>query len=130
MFVMNSNTKDVVYTAIYRMATGVGVAQENGKIKDLEAYVLECGYTMDDVDAVNNFINNQADEDFFFENSIKLAFDDYINGLKAIKEHISTDEMAKGYEEMGNINLQIAEEHAQLKDEGVNVDEMDKENSQ
>lgn len=33
--------------------------------------------------------------------------------------------MAKGYEDMGNINLQIAKEHAHLDTEGVNVYEMD-----
>ena len=126
----DKNNNGIIFDAMYKMWSGVNVTEQIGNFKDLESHVFSLGYTEDDIKLIATFIDSNADEDLFFERATKKAFDDYIDGLKNIKEIVSKYDMEKGYAEMGNINLELAEHDTNITDEGVNVYEMDKETAE
>lgn len=114
----------IIFENTFNIWSALHIAEVLGEVKELESYVLSQGYTKEDIEAVNKFIDDNVDESLFYETAMKKAFSNYIKGLEGIKNHISIDDMANGYMEMGNINLQIAEgTQTNLDREGVNVDE-------
>lgn len=124
------NKNEIIFENTFNIWSALHIADVLGGIENMETYVLSQGYTKEDIELVNKFIDSNVDESSFYETAMKKSFSNYIKGLEGIKNHISVDDMAKGYVEMGNINLELAEgTQTNLDKEGVNVyeeNEMDK----
>lgn len=109
---------------VYTMVSSMMILGINGKIPEL-AFVLDnVGISEPEMDEVTAFVNKMwspEDLDILTVQQAKLAY------LDAFREVVKLKDIAKGYEEMGEINLQIATEDKHLEDEGEKVinEEMD-----
>jgi len=109
---------------VYTMVSSMMILGINGKIPEL-AFVLDSvGISEPEMDEVTAFVNKMwspEDLDILTVQQAKL------NYLDAFREVVKLKQIADGYEEMGAINLQIAEESKHLEDEGEKVinEEMD-----
>ena len=108
---------------VFRMTSALQTILLMDEEEKLESVVLGLGYTVEELQAMSDFIKENITKKESDEMMLKNSFFKYVEALDDMKELIS--QMEQGYVEMGNINLQIANENAQIIDEGVNVNEVD-----
>lgn len=80
------------------------------------------GYEEAELKEISKYIDENTNQEEFTEYVEHKAFATYIQALENAKKLM---EMAKGYEEMGTINLTISQEDHHLEDEGAKAYEMD-----
>lgn len=123
------DNKTIVFDAVYRMSSAIDTLKTLGKLEDLGMFLLKNGYTNEQRKGIDLFIENNLPKEEYTQYVIQESILKYTKALSDAKD-IMISQMERGYQEMGNINLQIAEEHAQMIDEGVNVYEMGTKESQ
>ncbi|AKQ08404.1 hypothetical protein PQE66_gp089 [Bacillus phage PBC2] len=109
----------------YNMVSSIVLLSINGQIPELTYILEQVGISAKEMDEVTEFISkiwSAEDLDELTAQRAKLVY------LDAFREVVKLKEIAKGYEEMGAINLQIAEEDKHLEDEGEKLvnEEVDK----
>lgn len=108
---------------VFRMTSALQTILLMDEEEKLESVVLGLGYTVEELQEMSDFIKENITKEESDKMMLKNSFFKYVEALGDMKELIS--QMEQGYVEMGNINLQIANENAQIIDEGVNVNEVD-----
>ncbi|UUV46049.1 antitoxin [Bacillus phage vB_BanS-Thrax1] len=111
---------------VYTMVSSMVVLGLNGAVPEL-AYILDnVGIKEEQMEEIRDFINGIWDAKTLDEITVQQA---KLNYLDAFREVVKLKEIADGYQAMGAINLQIAEEDKHLEDEGEKLvnEEMDKE---
>ncbi|UGO50966.1 antitoxin endoai [Bacillus phage vB_BanS_Nate] len=99
---------------VQEMAEGLAVLDMHKKLDFTGEEFARLGITKEDIDLVNDFIDenfHKADVELFI---LQEGFNKYLNSLLQLLKHAR---MAKGYAEMGKVNLEIAKEDAHLEDE-------------
>lgn len=103
---------------VYSMVSAMMVLGVNGKVPELAFILDNVGISEAEMDEVTAFVNKMwspMDLDTLTVQQAKLTY------LDAFREVVKLKDIAKGYEEMGDINLQIAVEDKHLEDEGEKV---------
>lgn len=103
---------------VYKMMSSMLVLTINEKIPELAFVLNQVGIDEQQMEEVTNFVQEMwsiEDLDTLSAQQAKLVY------LDAFREVVKLKEIAKGYEEMGEINLQIATEDKHLEDEGEKV---------
>ena len=103
---------------VYSMVSAMMVLGVNGKVPELAFILDNVGISEAEMDEVTEFVNKMwspMDLDTLTVQQAKLTY------LDAFREVVKLKDIAKGYEEMGDINLQIAVEDKHLEDEGEKV---------
>lgn len=109
---------------VYSMVSAMMVLGVNGKVPELAFILDNVGISEAEMDEVTAFVNKMwspMDLDTLTVQQAKLTY------LDAFREVVKLKDIAKGYEDMGEINLQIAVEDKHLEDEGEKLinEEMD-----
>ncbi|AYP68360.1 hypothetical protein PQE75_gp119 [Bacillus phage vB_BcoS-136] len=105
--------KDII-KALYMMSTALNNLDEKEK-SVLTRTMVEIGFVTSDVDNVNKFILSNLTPSEYQKQKSNQAILSYIEGFKQVKRYM---DMANGYQEMGEINKEIAEEDFHLEEEG------------
>jgi len=113
---------------VYSMVSAMMVLGVNGKVPELAFILDNVGISEAEMDEVTAFVNKMwspMDLDTLTVQQAKLTY------LDAFREVVKLKDIAKGYEDMGEINLQIAVEDKHLEDEGEKLinEEMDSKES-
>ncbi|UUV46563.1 antitoxin [Bacillus phage vB_BanS-Thrax3] len=114
---------------VYTMVSSMVVLGLNGAVPEL-AYILDSvGIEEEQMEEIRDFINGVWDAKTLDEITVQQA---KLNYLDAFREVVKLKEIADGYQAMGAINLQIAEEDKHLEDEGEKLvnEEMAKEKTE
>jgi hypothetical protein len=115
-----------VMKELYQMKNALEILDENGREK-LSNLMMENKITKKELDKVNAYVMTEISPKEFAENVEAHAIANYILAFRRVQAIM---EMAKGYEEMGEINKGISEEMKHLEDEvGENNNEMEAKNS-
>lgn len=93
------------------------------ELSNLSKVLIESGISLEELNEVNGFILEQLSPEVYAEKKEKQAMLIYIESFKNIQKLMKMGEgfeedMANGYQEMAEINLEIAEDTRQLEDEG------------
>lgn len=110
----------------YKLASSLDVILALGKGETLLTVLAGMGYTKERLIEIGNFMDENTTADEFNEHVEKRAFISYVDGVEEMAKYM---EIAKGYQEMGEINLAISKEDHHLEEEGEKLNEMDRENS-
>ena len=97
-----------------------------GQANILPAVAEGMGYSVERVITAIQFMQDEIGEKEMNANCEKDAFVAYLEAIDEIEKYM---EMAKGYQEMGEVNLTIAQEDHHLEEEGAKLHEMDSEAS-
>lgn len=101
-------------TSAYEVLTSFG---KDSMVK-FNYTLQEMGYSREKLDTIAEFMNENMDEDGYEEFVELKCITKYIEGLQKMEQYMA---MAQGYEEMGEINLEISEEMHHLEDEASNI---------
>lgn len=104
----------------YELYKDASLLEETGKEEDFVQRLKKEGISEEEAMMAVDFANT-LDEGEFTSYVIKKSEDDYIKNLKKM---IGYAKMAEGYQEMGELNLQISEEFSFLENEGDKMNEM------
>lgn len=119
--------KNQIFKAIYTVETSLEVLTKVGMSQEWMVAQLRMKYTEEELREITSFCIEQADpmneEDYFYYEAIN----NYMNAVDDLKKYI---DIAKGYQEMANINSTISAENHHLEEEVVYNYEMDSQNSQ
>lgn len=119
---MSENFFDITKTAKEMVLSLHVLTLKNNGEQKLREMVYEFGFTDEKLIEIDDFIRENIDKEEFENYVEREAYHSYIQGLKEIEKIMN---MAKGYQEMANMNTGIAEEFAHLEQEGDKYDEMD-----
>jgi hypothetical protein len=108
--------------ATYEMVGAYDVIVMAGKIDTMQSVLVGMGYTQEKIDSVINFIHNNLTQEELNVGVERQAYVAYINAVEKIEKLM---QMAQGYQEMGELNLTIAQEDHHLEEEGAKLHEMD-----
>ena len=116
--------KEVVFDAVYRLSVAMDNIVLLDKVEELEKELADLGYTHDELKGINLYLTSNMPMEEYIEYMGNESISRYTDALAEVKGMMES-QMAKGYMEMGEINLQIANENAQIIDnEGYDVSEM------
>lgn len=106
----------------YKMASALDTILALQGMEKLITVMEGMGYDAEKRREIVKFLNENITEEEFNSNVEVQAFNAYIEGLQEMEKYM---EMAKGYQEMGDINLTITQEDFHLEEEGAKAYEMD-----
>jgi hypothetical protein len=116
-----------VMKQLFSMKNSLDALSPEGKDK-LGKVMVASGISVDEINDVNLFVMEEISPQRFSQLVENQAILSYIEAFRNIKKLM---EMAKGYEEMGEINSEIAEEMRHLEDEvEENANEVDTKNTE
>lgn len=116
-------TKKEILDSTYKLVSALYTIEEDNNINKLNAVLNGLGYTNERLQEVAKYIDANVSEEEVNSNAEKQSFFSYVEALQEIENYIS---IAKGYEEMGEINLTTAQEDYHLEEEGARLYEVDK----
>ena len=122
--------KSLVFDAVYRMSVAVDNVILFDELDKLGEKLEDLGYTQEELKAIDSYIHSNVASEEYVNYMINKSILNYTEALADMKDLI-VSQMEQGYVEMGNINLQIANENTKIIDnEGVNVNEVDRESAE
>ena len=114
----------MVFDAVYRISVAMDNIVLLDKLEELEKELADLGYTHEELKGIDLYLKNNIPMEEYMEYMGDKSISKYTDALADVK-NIMVSQMAQGYMEMGEINLQIANENAQIIDnEGYDVSEM------
>ena len=120
--------KEVFLEMVYQMTSSLDRILAEEELEKLESVVLGMGFKSEELKSMDEFITKNITKKEHDEMMLTKSFVKYVEALGDMKEFIS--QMEKGYEEMGDINLEIANKDAQIIDnEGYDISEVDGKNA-
>lgn len=114
--------KDSVMEANLGILKAMSVLGGINQLERLYERVIEEGITQEEMSKVMAFTNT-LDSELFSEYTIQDSLNTYVESVKKLSKYA---DMAKGYEEMGELNLQLSNEYFSLENEGEKLNEMGK----
>ena len=116
-------TNSKVFEAGYKMSTAQALLEAMGATSSLRDALIKENYTNDQLFKMVEYGNENTVSEDLEKNTVERAVSDYMDGLKELK---TMYDMAKGYEEMGELNLSISNDFQALEEEGEQLSELDK----
>jgi hypothetical protein len=121
--------QEKVIKTLSKMIMAYNTLEAMGKAENLATVADGMGYSSERVIKAIDFIHgqvgtmNQEKANEIVERNAHIA---YLESIDEIEKYM---EMAKGYQEMGEINLTISQEDHHLEEEGVKLHEVDSKES-
>jgi predicted nuclease with TOPRIM domain len=113
---------------VYKINRALDVLKSDKQRQKLATVLLECGISNEEVVKVTGFLLENVSVEAFSKQVDNEAILSYVEAFTKVKEYM---DMAKGYEDMGEINKSISEEMNHLEEEGERLtDEMVGKNTQ
>ncbi|MDS7057148.1 hypothetical protein NXG04_07600 [Klebsiella pneumoniae] len=99
---------------VKEMAEGLAVLDMHKKLDFTGEEFARLGIRKEDIDLVNQYVSENFHKEDLELFILQEAFTKYLTSVMQILKHAR---MAKGYADMGEVNLTIAKEDAHLEDE-------------
>ncbi|MFQ3543512.1 hypothetical protein Q7A53_05450 [Halobacillus rhizosphaerae] len=97
----------------------------SGHHQNLTNQLLEKGYSIEKMTEIMEFVREYSSDQKLENDIVEVSFDQYFDSLKRMETMMDA---VKGYQEMGELNMQISNEDFHLESEGASLGyEMDSE---
>lgn len=120
-------SNDKLLDVLFKSLSALEVIQSLGAQAKIPQVLANLGIEPEKALSALNFLKDSLKDENLDAQMEKRAIDCF---FEATKQAIKYAEMARGYQEMGSINLQIAQEDFHLEEEGAGLGEVDSKKAQ
>lgn len=111
---MTTNKEQLLQT-VYELESAFNSIVRYGKISTIVEVLKEFGYTEERVEKILNFVKDKLSQEEIDTGIERKAHETYMDSITKLEKIML---MATGYQEMGDINLEISKDSFQAEEEG------------